>query len=57
MMCYRDMTFCPYYAECASGADCRRALTPIIQAEAREWMGDNAPVCVFAEKPDCYKES
>lgn len=27
MMCYLDMTFCPFWSECKHGDDCYRALT------------------------------
>lgn len=27
MICYRDMTYCPYYTDCAHGDSCHRALT------------------------------
>ena len=56
-MTYRDMTFCKYYKECTEGKDCFRALTPTVVKEARKWWGEyEAPVCMFAEHPDCFKQ-
>ena len=60
MICYRDMTFCPFYKEC--GDVCNRALTPEVEKGAELWWksfksDDPAPICQFAEKPDCCKES
>ena len=57
MICYRDMTFCTFYEGC--GADrCDRALTPEVQEQADRWWGKEggAPICVFGEKPECYKQ-
>ena len=52
---YKDITFCPYL-EC-SDKKCFRRLTDKIIIKARAWWGgDNAPICQFAEKPECYEE-
>lgn len=55
MMCYRDMTFCPFHLGCAKGSTCPRAYTDAVKSGAREWMGDDAPVCLYAERPDCWR--
>ena len=56
MICFRDKTWCKFYKECAK--PCDRALTPEIIGKAREWWGgDGAPICMYTEKPGCFKES
>ena len=54
MMCYMDMTFCPF-KECADFSKCDRALTDEVHAKAKAWMPD-PPICQYMEKPDCIKE-
>ena len=55
MMCYRDMTFCPFYADCQHAATCRRALTPAVHEAAARWWGKpGAPIAVFTEQPECH---
>ena len=57
MMCYRDMTFCPYWQGCAKAKDCHRPLTDEVQAAAEKWWGgDDPPIAVFAQKPECYEQ-
>jgi len=56
MMCYKDMTFCPYHEDCSTGEDCDRALTPKVIESAEKWM-KNAPICQYADKPKCFKEA
>lgn len=57
MMCYRDMTFCPYFKECKEGGLCSRALTDEVKENAKKWWGkEGAPICRFIEKPECFKE-
>ncbi len=51
MVCYRDMTFCPYYKECAV-KDCLRASAPEVWDGARE-IG--LPISEFIEKPKCFE--
>ncbi len=51
MISYRDMTFCPYYRDCARGPACERPLTADVSEEA-ESVG--LPVAKFAEPPECY---
>ena len=53
MECYRDMTFCQFYADCKSGKNCFRALTPLIVDNAKAW---DLPICKFTDKPDCFKQ-
>jgi hypothetical protein len=54
MICYRDMTFCPFYIDCKKGKKCERALTEEVRQKAAEWLED-PPICVFANKPDCFQ--
>jgi hypothetical protein len=54
---YKDKTFCGFYKECANGENCDRALTPEVEKNAKEWWGgDDAPICQFIDKPECFKE-
>ena len=56
-MCYKDMTFCPFYEDCRDAIECTRPLTPKIRDDAKRWWGnENAPIAVFAEKPDCFRQ-
>lgn len=59
MICYKDMTFCPF-ANCKHFGDtkedpdnCFRSLTKRIRREAKK---NNLPICQFTEKPGCYEE-
>lgn len=51
MMCYRDMTFCPFFGDCTKRDTCHRPLTAevIIAAQA-----SGLPVSQYAEKPECH---
>ena len=51
-MCYRDMTFCPFYKDCAKQSDCHRPYTPEV-AELAEVHG--MPVCLYVNKPGCWE--
>lgn len=53
MMCYKGMTFCPFYKDCTSAFSCERPLTAKVQADAERWM-KNAPIAVFRDKPECH---
>ena len=53
MLCYRDVTFCPYYTECLDGETCPRRLTPEVHAAA-DLVG--LPICTYLEKPDCFRK-
>ena len=55
MIGYADKTWCNYL-DCTN-KDCHRRLTPQVIAGAQKWWGNQgAPICQFAEKPECYKE-
>lgn len=61
MICYRDMTFCPFHEECGIGDACMRALTDEVIADAQKWWSwfngsqtDGVPICQYAEKPNCF---
>ena len=43
MICYRDMTFCTNWKNCANAAngECHRPLTPEVQQAADKWWGSN----------------
>jgi hypothetical protein len=56
MMCYRDMTFCPFWEDCANADECPRPLTPEVQKGAVAWWGDpNPPIAMFVYKPECHR--
>ena len=58
MLCYMDMTFCTYYKNCAHhlGGACHRGLTPeVMRAAERWWKSPEAPICQYAQKPNCYE--
>jgi hypothetical protein len=56
MICYRDMTFCDHWRDCAAASTCHRPLTPEVAAAARKWWGaDDAPIAVFVERPQCHQ--
>ena len=55
MMCYKDMTFCPFHEECAE-KPCPRALTEEVIKDAEKWWGkENPPICMYAKKPECFR--
>lgn len=57
MICYRDETFCPFHKNCSKGKDCHRALTDQVEKDAVKWWGsEDAPICVFSSKPDCFNK-
>jgi hypothetical protein len=53
MLCYRDMTFCPFWSDCEKGMDCSRAMDDRAVAAAN---ANGLLVSQFSEKPECYKE-
>ena len=58
MIGYRDMTFCPFFKQCKKGKKCDRALTDEVKKAAEKWWGDkHAPICMFAEKPECFEDN
>lgn len=55
MICFRDMTFCPFWQDCDKAANCHRPLTDHVVERAKVWWGsDDAPIARFSEKPDCH---
>jgi hypothetical protein len=59
MICFRDMTFCTFYNECAEGEECHRALTPEVRKRADDWWkdcGGEAPIAHFGNKPECFSD-
>lgn len=61
MICYRDMTFCPFYTDCANASDCHRPLTPEVREAADKWWNNandhGAPIAQYTQKPWCHKEA
>lgn len=58
MICFRDMTFCPFWIDCKDGKTCDRALTgKIYEAADKWWGGPEAPIMQFVEKPECFVEN
>jgi len=52
MLCYRDMTFCPFWEDCKEGEGCFRALTSDVKASAIKFgLGTSQ----FLEPPECLK--
>ena len=51
MITYKDMAFCTS-KDCSGWSQCYRALTPEIEAKARE---TGLPLSMFCEPPMCYK--
>ena len=57
MISFRGVTFCGFNSECNKGGNCALAYTDDIAAQAKEWWGnEDAPVCLFADKPGCFEE-
>ena len=52
MMCFRDRTFCGFYADCKHGGTCRASLTEEVRRRAAEIR---LPICEFLEKPECFE--
>ena len=56
MLCYKDSTFCNFYLECKKGNKCSRALTDKVKEDAERWWdNEDYPICVYLDKPDCFK--
>ncbi len=51
MLCYRDMTFCPFWKDCGAGQHCPRAQTDVHVRRAEELK---LPFCLFVDKPKCF---
>ena len=55
MICFRDMTFCEHWLDCALAPNCRRPLTDEVKQAADRWWGKpGAPIAVWTEKPKCH---
>lgn len=59
MICYRDMTFCPF-EDCESFPICDRALTEKVSEGAKKWWATfnqpgGPPIAQFITKPECYE--
>ena len=57
MIGFKDMTFCPFL-DCGEW-NCHRRLTKEVRRQADNWWGegeDNAPICMYVDKPECYNE-
>lgn len=52
MICYRDMTFCDHWRDCAKRHNCHRPLTDEVR-EAAEAFG--LLVATFMEQPECHE--
>ena len=50
MLCYKDMTFCPFL-DCKVES-CHRRLTEKIKKDAENF---GLPVARFIDRPDCYE--
>lgn len=53
MICYRDMTFCPYHEDCAEAKNCSRPLTEDVRERA-DRIG--LPIAQFQVKPGCWEQ-
>lgn len=53
MICFSDMTFCPFYKDCAKAWNCHRPLTEKVEQAAQR---AGLPISAFAEKPDCHSD-
>jgi len=53
MVCYRDMTFCPFHGDCTHAPDCHRPLTEEVMARA---AAAKMPICRYADKPRCHSD-
>lgn len=54
MICYKDMTFCPFFEDCAKAKDCHRPLYEYHRVNAAE-IG--LPITHYASKPDCHEKN
>jgi hypothetical protein len=51
------MTFCPFFEDCLTGKGCKSAYTLKVQNDAKIWWGnDDPPICIYNEKPNCFKK-
>lgn len=63
MICFHDVTFCPFHKECAKGASCKYALTDTVLEEADAWFAswsknpdleEQAPIMQYSGTPVCF---
>ena len=55
MICYRGRTFCTFDS-CEKSSSCDRYFRRSDHRRAVKWWGgEDYPLCVFNEKPDCYE--
>jgi len=58
MIGFRDMTFCPFYEDCAKADQCHRPLTPAVRRAAEHWWkGKDFPIMIFVNEPECHEIS
>lgn len=50
-ICYLDMSFCPFWTDCAKGPTCYRAITLDVEKGAEE-IG--LPIAKYVDQPECY---
>ena len=53
MECYRDRTYCKFWEKCKKGLKCDRSATDKVYSDAKAF---GAPLCLFIDPPECYKE-
>ena len=53
-LCYRDMTFCPFWRTCGAIKErrCDRPLTEAVEHNAKAF---GLPVAQFTDKPACWR--
>lgn len=56
MLCFKGITFCPFYENCAAGKACFRKLDSSTRAEAQAWWGAKGepPIFQFTSEPECF---
>jgi hypothetical protein len=52
MLCFSDMTYCPF-KKCIYFDICHRALTEKVQIDA---ISNGYPICQFIDKPSCFED-
>lgn len=52
MICYRDMTFCPFFRDCNKANECHRPLTEEVKLDAQ---AKGLPIAQFSAKPSCHE--
>lgn len=53
MICYKDMTFCPFYVDCKNKDVCHRPLTEKVENDARTL---SLPIAMFTSRPECHNQ-